>query len=467
LYGTKIRRKQVNDQKEAAIDALFEEDEQEGQLPPMSNDQREAYDAIRSFDQPGECIILTGAAGAGKSMVIKHLLEKHPRKYTVAAPTGAAAMLLGGRTVDALFSMNRDNWQIRNPRNQEISMECCANTIIIDESSMIGQNMGNFIHQTARTFGKTVVCVGDGYQLSPVNDGDPCLSSLFVDAHVLKLTHNHRQDEPEFMAALNNVREGRPTYDTEQLFEPCVAREPHPEAMRIYAKNYLVDNYNNEQLARHCKEANKCSVNIFARFEKFVSWEVDDAKRRQIIGKANVAHFSKYALGCRVVITANSPWKQGGFLYVNGDTGFLEEVTYAEHFTKKTYLSDLDSGNGSLDNCPFIKPPWSIMEVKVRLDRTGDLVTVEKVKRDELDKHETPMYTVRGFPVKLGYASTVHKAQGMTLPHAHVDMGSLASMETKYGLAYVALSRTRSIADLSLTEWDYNAIECPPRSPFM
>lgn len=411
----------------------------------LCDEQEEAVAKIHGFK--GVAIALTGQAGSGKSTVVDHLRKTYPRDYTVTATTGKAALLVGGRTVDSLFCFSRDKWKVFNQDYLEFCMRECADKVIIDEASMVGRNMGDLLWRLAREFRKTLVLVGDWAQASPVKDRWPIHSKLFHDIEFIKLVENHRQGEGEYLDALNKIRQGKKGPDVAKVFKTCEAPEPPPdERMRVYATNKKVDAYNEERLDElvertgvervtlegdidDCRTAKQRERKPFEKFE----WE-DIA---QMFDNASLACERDVALGARMLITRNSLRGSSPSYYVNGDTGELVNIV-------------LDK------EAPVF--------LEIRLDR-GGTIKVERQVIEVENSHGSVNFRLKGFPVKLGWAATVHKMQGMTVHKVWVDMASIRVMATKesmHGLAYVALSRTKTIEGLQIGSWCPDVIHCSP-----
>ena len=112
-------------------------------------------------------------------------------------------------------------------------------------------------------------------------------------------------------------------------------------------------------------------------------------------------------------------------------------------------------------------PPNEVLTLRVRLDRTGQVVDVVRYIQEIKDPQfpKTTVAEVQGFPVMLGWACTIQKLQGMTLHELVVDMQSIMHhpLDSRHGLAYVAFSRVRTLEGLHLTSWNDAAIYCDPR----
>jgi len=426
-----------------------------GEGVTLSQEQKDAIELIVSTEKP--VVILTGQAGSGKSTIINAL--KARGSWKVSATTGKAAMHVGGSTVDMLFCFSRRDWTIWSYSYLEKIMTDIPDDIIIDEASMIGKHMGNRIIKTAREYRKKLLLVGDWAQASPVKDDLILDSEILDDYEFIKLTENHRQGEGVFMEVLNKVREGTVDDQVDEVFQERTCQVPPDDDryIRMYATNAKTDAYNNARLWRHVSDTGTGHFVIYAFFEdrrpkkKREASPREERFRQKVLEAAPFGHGEPLAVGCRVLLTVNS--KPGG-AYVNGDTGTLTGALAEDGRDLESCIAE-HAENGR---------PYRISELRVLLDRTNKDVRVIMMERDV----EDPMgryvqHRVSGFPVRLGYACTVHKAQGMTVGKAWFDMSSLGKFPdnaSRHGLAYVALSRARTLEGLLIKDWDPSLVYC-------
>lgn len=429
--------------------------------PTLCEEQKAAAEAIRACEDTA--VVLTGCAGSGKSTVIKYLLHEYPHEFAVCATTGKAALLVGGPTVDSLFKFRRGDWSVPSPTKQGISLSACPRFIIIDEASMIGAHMADVLYEAAVSYNKTLVLVGDWAQASPVKDDWPFKRKLFKDTKVLNLRENHRQNEGLFYDMLNRIRLGDTAADIAYYFATRVVQDFEDEdAVRLLGTNEAARRENDQHLQRHARAQGLVTVKIVAKVqdkrpEKLRrAWPMDDRRRQQLLDNSQRLHEQSIALGCRILLTRNDP--ESGV--VNGDTGDLEDF-------------EVRLPNGKLQQFSELSP-----ELQAKVESSQVECLQVRVDREEVGIVDVPIgeigsvsdegevdYIVKGFPAKLGYALTIHKAQGMTIPKIWVDMDSIdrfPTMESRHGLAYVALSRVRDVTNLYLGSWNTNAIYCEP-----
>lgn len=379
--------------------------------------------------------VLTGAAGTGKSTIIKYLRDEH--RVMVCATTGKAAMNINGCTVDSLFHFSRDTWRFRSMEGLDKRMAACPKTILIDESSMIGMQMAALIAEAAETYKKQIILVGDWGQARPVKDTWPTRSRLFAPAQLIKLQQCHRQKDGEYLNALNRARIGALTPADSALFASRTQHEPPDRdfpGFCMFATNKTTDAYNAKCLQEHCVANNVRSVRFDTKFEDLRSeylkaqYDLDDRRIAKLIEDCPFAHNEDFAVGCKVVVTQN----MDGVLF-NGDVGRIVEL---DALTRTVLLDVKRQG----------------YEFSIR---------VFEQEIESIDALGNPTARFKGFPLRLGYGVTIHKAQGMTVDRAWVDMASICYFPagTRHGLAYVALSRTRTLDGLTLSGWNDEAIE--------
>jgi len=425
----------------------------------LSDEQEKAVSTIVSSDKL--VTVLTGAAGAGKSTVVNELKKRMSVK--IAATTGRAALHIGGTTVDRLFCFSRSSWGITSYDRLEKTMFECADLIIIDEASMMGANMGTLIYDVIKKYKKRVVLVGDWAQASPVKEGWLLNSQMLRDYEFIKLEENHRQEDGPYLDALNKLRYGIVDASVNELFATREAAKP-PQGeegdkyIRMYATNKRADRYNEFRVFKHSIENKQPIFRMWATFEDLRDarnakrWPRDESFKRKAIEDSSFDHGAKVAIGVRAIITRNSGPTMA---YANGDTGVvvggmtthgIELSVALERFAESGHQFHVDSLN-------------------VKLDRTDSVVRVCQQAQVVYDAFGSEQHSITGVPVRLGYAITIHKAQGCTVDKAWVDLESIADIQyhgTGHGLAYVALSRTRTLEGLLVNKWRPDVVRCDP-----
>lgn len=373
----------------------------------------------------GENVFLTGGAGSGKSFVIREFMKnKDDKQLPILASTGAAAVLLGGRTFHSFFGLGIMEGGAQATLKRVLQNKATLKRIkkvegvIIDEISMIpGEALmvAELLAQAAREStlpwgGMRIIAVGDFGQLPPVarfgQKRDWCfLNEVWqkTDFQVCELKLNQRIQNNEFLNVLGDIREGQLTERVREFLQERTQfhDEDHP-GTRLFPRRDQSEIYNQKKLA----EINEDEVVIDSIY-------LGEQKYIDILGKsAPVPSQLKLKVGCRVLFLKNDMQKR----WVNGTRGTLVHHE-SDHLVVKK-----DGGR----------------EVKV-----------EKISFSLLDADANVKASVIQFPVNLAYATTIHKSQGATLDELWCDLGSL----WEPGHAYVALSRLRDPSGLHIVRW--------------
>lgn len=425
---------------------------------PMSKDQEYVVNEI--IDGDAQIYRLCGGAGCGKSAVIEYLAEK--LDAAVCATTARAAINVSGCTVDSLFAFKRKFWGV-NRGLQERNMEECSSWIIIDESSMIGTGMANIIHDAIVDHNKRVVLVGDWAQAPPVKDNWPINHPLMEEGISLKLTTNHRQGQGLYLDCLKEIREGVVSTHTNQVFgQRRVEQLPQDDLYTyMYGTNRAAEAHN-EVRFKVLLEQSRCppvrSAASYNAIDEFAPSADDQIEK--ILTDSRLSHGTRYCVGARVMTTINN--YQCGF--VNGDIGHVTGYFTSHDDMVDQQLRDVRDGQTIARNTFYQRydPPIGkfLVGLTVILERTGEEVFVPQMA-EEMHKPDGRLsYRITGVPVRLAYALTVHKMQGATLDRAILMMNSLWY---EHGLAYVGLSRTKTIEGLLLEAWRPDLIHCDNR----
>jgi ATP-dependent DNA helicase PIF1 len=366
----------------------------------------------------GKNIFLTGKAGTGKSTVIREgikRLQQADRKVIALAPTGIAANNIDGQTIHSMFSLtpygvlSMDTCQFMNDSKRKLLRK--VTTIVIDEVSMLRPDVLDAIHLTLRKNGldgldkRQVIFVGDLKQLPPIledntrtvlyetYDGDTFDHAMIykqINVQAIELDEIMRQSNPEFIEALNQIREGL----KDEYFRRFLSKEP--SGIILAPHNSTVKTYNDAGLkAQSGKEI------VFTATVTGEAKPEDFHLEREII----VKH------GCKIMYLVNSkdnPLRNGtlGTFVIRNDCYFIKvgQIEYALEevlLTKKQYV-------------------WNSKEDKLELKEVG---------------------TIEQMPIKLAYALSIHKAQGLTFDEVTIDLTKPCFQK---GQMYVALSRVRT-----------------------
>jgi len=420
----------------------------------LSKEQTLALETV--MDPSIGVAILTGPAGTGKSTIIRELARRGD--VSICATTGKAAMNIGGVTVDKMFGIARDRWRLFNPGYTEWAMKNAKRTILIDEASMSGEKMASLIYKTAVSYRKRIILVGDWGQASPVKEGWAFSSPLFTDARVVRLTECHRQNDSAFLRELNKVRLGIIDDDVTRLFK---SREGHQRPERnfpgicMFGTNRMTDDYNSDCLSEHCAETGnwaivgKVEVRDVRRDDKKEKKPLTEEMIAKIQEDSGLLHGGKIAIGAKVVCIRNADRESGGS-YVNGTIGYVDEIIYADGRRVSEAQANMDVSEDV---------PPAVVDIT---EPNGTRHRIQRIRLVVVDAAGNAEFEALGLPLKLGYGVTIHRSQGMTVDNAWFDMESVNSFPTgsRHGLAYVALSRTRTLGGLHLSAWDPRVVEC-------
>lgn len=390
-------------------------------LTHLSKEQAYALDMCES----GENIFLTGGAGSGKSYVIREFMkDKDDKQMPILASTGAAAVLLGGRTFHSFFGLGILEGGVhatfkRMQENKNLLKRLKkVEGVVIDEISMIPGDalmLAEAISQHAREStlpwgGLRVIAVGDFGQLPPVTKNGQKRDWCFLNEvwqksgfQMCELHLNQRIKNNEFLNVLDDIRNGQMTARVHDFLNDRTKQhdEDHP-GTRLFPRREQSEGYNQKKLAE-INETELIVDSIYLGEQKYID----------ILGKsAPVPAQLKLKVGCRVLFLKNDLQKR----WVNGTRGTLV------HFEADHLVVRKDGGR----------------EVKV-----------EKISFSLLDADANVKASVIQFPVNLAYATTIHKSQGATLDELWCDLGSL----WEPGHAYVALSRLRDPSGLHIVRW--------------
>lgn len=397
----------------------------------LSSEQAHALEMLNS----GENVFLTGGAGSGKSFVIRHFMRDFdPREVPILASTGAAAVLVGGRTFHSFFGLGIMDGGLeatlaRASRDARLTARLRrVEGIVIDEVSMIPGEALMAAEQLARQArdsqlpwgGMRVIAVGDFAQLPPVAkygrerdwafQNDVWRRTGFTSC---VLTHNQRVHDRDFLDVLADVRAGRVTERVRDYLSDRtrVHDEDHP-APRLFPRRAQSESYNQRRLDEIPEDEEKIDSIYFGT-----------EKHAEILMKsAPVAPELRLKIGCHVLFLQNDPQKR----WINGTRGEVRQI-----FPDKVVVRK----------------------------HGGREVSVEKASFALQDAEGNVVASVIQFPLALAYATTIHKSQGATLDELWCDLSAL----WEPGQAYVALSRLREGSGLHLLKWTPRSIITDPR----
>lgn len=405
------------------------------QIDETNRQQMQAYDLIANTNSS---FFLTGRAGTGKTTFLRNVQKMVNKQFITLAPTGVAAILAGGDTIHSFFGLPMEicaPGTVGNLNETRILTLLHADTIIIDEVSMvrcdivdaIDYNLRKVMRNTRPFGGKQIIFVGDMFQLPPVvrqgaerellKDLYHTNDFFFYKADVIKrmrlvrieFQKVYRQnDDQQFLHILENVRMNKVTPDNIRVLNQhvCQPKSEDDMVITLTSLNATADAINQQRLEEIDAEE--------FTYEGTISGKFDEKK-------LPVEKSLKLKVGAQVMFTRNDQFKR----WANGTLAKVTKLTDEEiHVT-------LNNGN------TFLVPCVSWESVCYDYDREE-----QKLKKDVQG-------TFIQYPLKLAWAITVHKSQGMTFDRMSLDLsrGMFAS-----GQLYVALSRVRSLDGLYLTK---------------
>lgn len=389
------------------------------------NRQEEAIHRINN----GENIFLTGAGGTGKSHVINQISNN---STLLCAPTGIAALNINGVTCHRAFGLptevvTKKHNTLHGRRNEpfvEMFSEDMIERIIIDEISMLRLDYFELINDKLQKIKKNdkpfggvqVIVVGDFFQLEPIvasqrrfyyslyNSAFCFMSDKWV-FNTIELDKVYRQEKANQVSILNSVRKGD-KFSGKALEAITKGAKPYynsPSTLHLCTFNKDADAINKHWY-------NQLETREYT-FKALVTGQWNE-------GDKPVPDHLKLRKGARVIMCANDV---DGY-YVNGDRGIVEEINHGKILVK------LEDGRVISPN-PFVWRRVSYTKKK------GKLV------RDDNNEYKQ-------FPIKLAYAVSIHKSQGMTLTDVAIDTGERGCFS--HGQLYVSLSRITDLNNLQL-----------------
>lgn len=395
--------------------------------------------------QTGTNIFLTGKAGTGKTTFLKTLVKESPKRMIILAPTGIAAINAGGMTIHSFFQLpfapyipgtafgGDAKYRFRFGR-EKLNIMRSIDLLVIDEISMVRADLLDAIDDVLRRFrrsdkpfgGVQLLLIGDVQQLPPVakNDEWQMLSEYYETPYffsskalaktvffTIELKKVYRQNDTRFLDLLNAIRENRCT----EAELAALNSRYIPEHNKINDRGYI-------RLTTHNYQAHQINRQ-----------KMDELPAESFIFRATVeGNFPEYSYptdlelelkeGAQVMFVKNDI--SGEHRYANGTIGRI------------THLSSRN--------------------IEVTVDETGVKVNLQEAEwanaRYKLDEESKEIVeeiegTFKQYPLKLAWAITVHKSQGLTFDKAIIDVSGAFT----HGQAYVALSRCRTLEGLILS----------------
>ena len=398
---------------------------------------QELRTAWEFVENTGRSIFLTGKAGTGKTTFLKTVVERSRKRPIVVAPTGVAAINAGGVTIHSFFqlplspyvpgSKTEERYDFSKQKRQLIAS---VDLLIIDEISMVRADLLDAVDNVLRKYrdhykpfgGVQLLMIGDLAQLTPVvTPREEQLLRQYYDTPyffgskalqqtnyvTIQLEKVYRQQDDAFLSILNDIRHGNPSLRTlQQLNSRYVAPPAGQSFIRLTTHNQLADHYNETELARLTGKMFWYKAEVEGTFPE-TSYPTSDTMVLKV--------------GAQVMFIKNDA--SGRHRYFNGRIG---HVTYLD--PKKVLV-----------HCEGDEEPIEVEPLEWENTRYSLNPATREIEADVQGKF-------RQLPLRLAWAITIHKSQGLTFDRVVIDAGQSFAP----GQVYVALSRCRTLEGLFL-----------------
>lgn len=412
-------------------------------LVDLDRENKSFFRMLEAIESTHDSFLISGKAGTGKSTLLREFTRSTKKSVVVLAPTGLAAIQVGGQTVHSFFGfpfrpMVHGDEEIKkypayHPKSKIIR---AMDTLVIDEISMLRADLLDAIDASLRLNGgnpflpfggKQVILFGDLFQLEPVTSNTDVeqymytrvydsafffSSRVFKQAHFhcLELTKIYRQSDVHFIGLLERIRRNDLDYFTldalNQQVKPEAAKNPNDFTITLCSTNRTASSINDFQLHR--------LQTPMLTFEGKVKGEFNEHS-------LPTARHLDLREGAQVVLIKNSPTGK----YVNGTIARISKLD--------VNFLEIEREDGK--RIEIEKEIWE--NNSYTWDRETNRIST------------VTLGTFTQYPIKLAWAITIHKSQGLTFDKVIIDFGRGAFA---HGQVYVALSRCRTLEGITLTQ---------------
>ena len=404
---------------------------------------KESMMAWNILEKTGANLFLTGKAGTGKTTFLKELVSKSPKRMVVLAPTGIAAINAGGMTIHSFFQLplspylpgttfgggEQKRYQFSNVKRNIIRS---IDLLVIDEISMVRSDLLDAIDSVMRRYrkpnlpfgGVQLLMIGDLHQLPPVVTEEEAMLRQYYDTPyffsskalqqagylTIELKTVYRQQDERFISLLNQIRENKTTEETfqalNQRYIPNFTPPAEANYIRLTTHNAPANQINEQELAALPSKAYSFTAEVEDNFP-----ESSYPAEYKLVLKQ----------GAQIMFLKNDSQHR----FYNGMIGEVVRISGDEIIVRS---KDTDE-EFELERSEWTNSKYTLNEETKEIEET-----VEGVFRQ--------------YPVRLAWAITIHKSQGLTFEHAIID----ASHSFTHGQTYVALSRCKSLEGMVLSQ---------------